>query len=101
MTLVIATRGIDLSVGAVAAISGSWASMYIVSSAADASVTVLTAVGVGPADGADRRRVERVPGTVLGIQPIVATLVLMVAGRGLAQMITDEKILTDNSRPTN
>ena len=33
MTLVIATRGIDLSVGAVAAISGSWASMYINSSA--------------------------------------------------------------------
>ena len=34
MTLVIATRGIDLSVGAVAAISGSWASMYIISSSA-------------------------------------------------------------------
>lgn len=29
----------------------------------------------------------------LGIQPIVATLLLMVAGRGLAQVITAEKIL--------
>ena len=47
MTLVIATRGIDLSVGAIAAICGSWASMYIISSADRASVgVVLTAVGV-------------------------------------------------------
>ena len=101
MTLVIATRGIDLSVGAVAAISGSWASMYIISSGDRArSAVVLTAVGVGAADG------PAAPGcwngflvAVLGIQPIVATLVLMVAGRGLAQVITDEKILYPDNSP--
>ena len=37
--------------------------------------------------------------SVLGIQPIVATLVLMVAGRGLAQVITDEKILYPDNSP--
>ena len=37
--------------------------------------------------------------TVLGIQPIVATLVLMTAGRGVAQLITDERIITPSSRP--
>src|SRR5206468_594336 len=50
MTLVIATRGIDISVGAVVA-------------------------GVG-------------------MQPIIATLVLMVAGRGIAQLITNGQIIT-------
>ena len=30
----------------------------------------------------------------LGLQPIIATLILMVAGRGLAQLITDGQILT-------
>ena len=33
---------------------------------------------------------------VLGIQPIVATLILMVAGRGIAQLITEGAILTFN-----
>ena len=36
---------------------------------------------------------------MLGIQPIVATLVLMVAGRGLAQVITNEKILYPDNSP--
>jgi simple sugar transport system permease protein len=31
---------------------------------------------------------------VLGIQPIVATLILMVAGRGIAQLITEGRIIT-------
>ena len=30
----------------------------------------------------------------LGLQPIVATLILMVAGRGLAQLLTDGQIVT-------
>jgi galactofuranose transport system permease protein len=100
MTLVIATRGIDLSVGAVAAISGSWASMYILSSSDPSSTgVVLAAVAVG-------LLIALVCGvwngflvSVLGIQPIVATLVLMVAGRGIAQIITNEKILYPDNSP--
>jgi len=37
--------------------------------------------------------------SVLGIQPIVATLVLMTAGRGFAQIITAEKILYPDNSP--
>jgi simple sugar transport system permease protein len=100
MTLVIATRGIDLSVGAVAAISGSWASMYIISSADGASVSVvLTAVGVALLMALIAGAWNGFLVSVLGIQPIVATLVLMVAGRGLAQVITDEKILYPDNSP--
>jgi simple sugar transport system permease protein len=36
---------------------------------------------------------------VIGIQPIIATLILMVAGRGLAQLITEGQIITINSGP--
>ena len=36
---------------------------------------------------------------VVGIQPIVATLILMVAGRGIAQLITGGQIITINSSP--
>ena len=101
MTLVIATRGIDLSVGAVAAITGSWASMYIIDSGDRASVgVVLTAVGVALVMALVLGAWNGFLVSVLGIQPIVATLVLMVAGRGVAQVITNEKILyPDNSPP--
>jgi simple sugar transport system permease protein len=34
---------------------------------------------------------------VLKIQPFVATLILMVAGRGVAQLITSGQIVTFNS----
>src|SRR6185436_231285 len=34
-----------------------------------------------------------------GIQPIIATLILMVAGRGIAQLITDGQIITIYHEP--
>jgi ribose/xylose/arabinose/galactoside ABC-type transport system permease subunit len=36
---------------------------------------------------------------VIGIQPIIGTLILMVAGRGLAQLVTSGQIVTINSEP--
>ena len=36
---------------------------------------------------------------VLGIQPIIATLILMTGGRGIAMLITEGQILTVNSAP--
>ena len=100
MTLVIATRGIDLSVGAVAAIAGAAAATFIDSSAhPDAMVTVLIGVGIALLLSALGGVWNGFLVTVLGIQPIVATLVLMTAGRGVAQLITDERIITPSSRP--
>lgn len=100
MTLVIATRGIDLSVGAVAAISGAWASMYIIESGDRLSVSVvLTAAGVALLMALVAGVWNGFLVSVLGIQPIVATLVLMTAGRGFAQIITSEKILYPDNSP--
>lgn len=100
MTLVIATRGIDLSVGAIMAVSGAVALTFISSSSdPDGLPTVIIAIllGVG---------VALVLGVwngflvaVVGIQPIIATLVLMLAGRGLALLITGGFITTINSAP--
>ena len=98
MTLVIATRGIDLSVGAIAAISGAVACTYMAgspdeSTAGRAIVAMTMAVGVAILLGVWNGFLV----SVLGIQPIIATLVLMTAGRGLAMLITDGQITTVNN----
>jgi simple sugar transport system permease protein len=106
MTLVVATGGVDLSVGAVIAISAA-----------------MGAVLINPALGKElisneilTRNATNTPlviiiladllaGTLCGlwngllvsrgkIQPMVATLILMVAGRGIAQLITNGQIMT-------
>lgn len=100
MTLVIATRGIDLSVGAVVAISGAVALSYIGSAPDPASpVTVLTAVGIALGLCLVLGVWNGFLVSVLGIQPIIATLVLMTAGRGIAMLITGGMITTVNSAP--
>jgi ribose/xylose/arabinose/galactoside ABC-type transport system permease subunit len=98
MTLVIATRGIDLSVGAVAAIAGAVACVYIAGaddqgSASTAIVACTMALGVCILLGLWNGFLV----AVLGIQPIIATLVLMTAGRGLAMLVTDGQITTVNN----
>ncbi|MBB3318971.1 simple sugar transport system permease protein [Rhizobium sp. BK181] len=91
MTLVIATKGIDLSVGAVIAICGAVAASSIVAGQSLA-MTLLVTVGVGLLCGVWNGFLV----AVLNIQPIIATLVLMVAGRGIAQLITEGVIMTFN-----
>ena len=95
MTLVIATRGIDLSVGAVAAIAGAVACTTI-AGAADPTSPAAVAKGIVVA-----LALCLVLGlwngflvALLGIQPIIATLVLMTAGRGIAMLVTDGQIIT-------
>ncbi|MBY3173473.1 ABC transporter permease [Rhizobium leguminosarum] len=92
MTLVIATKGIDLSVGAVIAICGAVAASSIVSGNSVAYTIILT-LAIGLACGVWNGFLV----AVLNIQPIIATLVLMVAGRGIAQLITEGAILTFNN----
>jgi ribose/xylose/arabinose/galactoside ABC-type transport system permease subunit len=91
MVLVIATRGIDLSVGAVMAIAGAVAASLVDSH----SVTLAlgAALGVGVLCGLWNGFLV----AVLRIQPIVATLILMVTGRGIAQLITEGRIVTFTS----
>jgi ribose/xylose/arabinose/galactoside ABC-type transport system permease subunit len=100
MTLVIATGGIDLSVGAVAAISGACACLLISRAEDQNSVTtmllaVAAALGLSMLCGLW----NGVLVAIIGIQPFVATLILMVAGRGIAQLITTGQIITISSSP--
>ena len=90
MSLVIATGGIDLSVGAVMAIAGAVAANLIVGTDLPAPLIILAGLGAGLAAGL-------LNGTLVagfGIQPIVATLILLVAGRGVAQLLNDGQIIT-------
>jgi ribose/xylose/arabinose/galactoside ABC-type transport system permease subunit len=107
MTLVIATGGVDLSVGAVIAISAGMGAVLInpvfgneqitnaVAADPNLTNTPLWLVVV----------VTMVAGTLCGlwngmlvsrakISPMVATLILMVAGRGIAQLIERGQIMT-------
>ncbi|THD78535.1 MAG: ABC transporter permease [Phenylobacterium sp.] len=89
MALVIATRGIDLSVGSVMAIAGAVAAAGV-AHGLPWGVSIALALGAGVACGLWNGLLV----AIMGIQPIVATLVLMVAGRGVAQLITSGRILT-------
>jgi galactofuranose transport system permease protein len=100
MTLVIATGGIDLSVGAVAAISGACACLIISHAANQNSVrTVLVAVAAALGLSILLGLWNGILVAVIGVQPIIATLILLVAGRGIAQLITSGQNLTINSTP--
>ncbi|SDM06660.1 simple sugar transport system permease protein [Nonomuraea maritima] len=91
MTLVIATGGIDLSVGSVVAIAGALACLQI-SLDAGLITAIALALGLCLLLGAWNGLLV----AAVGIQPIIATLILMVAGRGLAQLITGGQIITVN-----
>jgi galactofuranose transport system permease protein len=100
MMIVIATRGIDLSVGAMMAVSGAVALTIIDESPTpEAPGTLFLAIGAGVL-------VTLIFGiwngflvSVLKIQPIIATLVLMLAGRGIALLFTGGFITTVTSAP--
>ncbi|WP_428514077.1 ABC transporter permease [Pseudonocardia sp.] len=98
MTLVVATRGIDLSVGATVAIAGSVACTWIVTSPDPASPgAALVGIGIALVLALVLGAWNGLLVAALGVQPIIATLVLMTAGRGVAMLITDGQIITVNN----
>jgi ribose/xylose/arabinose/galactoside ABC-type transport system permease subunit len=92
MSLVIATAGIDLSVGSIMAIAGA-VSAYMITKGSD-SLWII--VGAGLAAGLIAGIINGLLVGYMSIQPIVATLILMVAGRGIAQLINEGQIVTFN-----
>ncbi len=92
MALVIGTEGVDLSVGSLMALSAALIPLYLGYGALPAVVVALV-VGLlaGTFNGLLVARV--------GIQPIVATLALLVGGRGLALVIAGGQ-LRDVRDPT-
>jgi ribose/xylose/arabinose/galactoside ABC-type transport system permease subunit len=100
MTLVIATGGVDLSVGAVMAISASMAGILMNPSALRNEVffvtdpyytfqplwlVIVSALAVAIVCGMWNGLLV----AHMRIQPMVATLILMISGRGIAQLITN------------
>ena len=92
MTFVIATGGVDLSVGSTMAVSGAIAAVLIDRGPVVAVVASLTGgCLVGALNG----------GLIgsLRVQPIVVTLATLIAGRGLAQIISHDGELVTVSAP--
>jgi galactofuranose transport system permease protein len=91
MTLVIATGGIDLSVGSVMSISGSLAALIFVGRIFSLTgpisyvVAILFAIFVAALCGL----FNGILITAFRIQPIVATLILFIAGRGVAEVLVN------------
>jgi simple sugar transport system permease protein len=94
MTLVIATRGIDISVGTVVAIAGATAAIILADDPNRVGVALMAALGVGLLAGAWNGLLA----AFVGMQPIIATLILMVAGRGVAQLLTGGQIIPIGAR---
>jgi galactofuranose transport system permease protein len=99
MTLVIATGGVDLSVGSLMAISGALAPLiflgrlvpglpFPLALALAFAVPILAAGALGWFNGWLITRFR--------IQPIIATLVLYIAGRGIAQVMTNGNLQVFN-----
>jgi len=96
MTLVIATRGIDLSVGAVMALSGAIAPLIFGSALGLAHpglglflaflLPLLAAAACGLFNG--------LLVGFLNVQPIIATLILFISGRGIALVLTNGNLQT-------
>jgi ribose/xylose/arabinose/galactoside ABC-type transport system permease subunit len=83
MALVISTGGIDLSVGSVMAIAGQVGALLIVNGSS-AYLGWVAALLVGVVCGL----FNGVLVARYGVQPIIATLILLIAGRGIAQLVT-------------
>ncbi|MEA2733629.1 MAG: galactofuranose transport system permease protein [Humisphaera sp.] len=93
MTLVIATGGIDLSVGAIMALSGMVAAMLITQRGWPVPLAVSAALTAGALAGAWNGFLV----AVVRIPPLVATLVLMYAGRGVAMLLSQGQHVRVNS----
>jgi galactofuranose transport system permease protein len=89
MAPVLSSRGVDLSVGSIMAISAA-VGVQLVSGGTASSLAIAGAIAAAALCGLWNAALV----TLLRVQPFVATLILMIAGRGLAQMITGSQITT-------
>jgi galactofuranose transport system permease protein len=87
MTLVIALGGIDLSVGSLMALSGAAAAILLTAHNASPALSALGGLTVAVAAGI----FNGVLVALVRIQPIVATLVMLVSARGIAQALSDDQ----------
>ncbi|MEV5718048.1 ABC transporter permease [Amycolatopsis mediterranei] len=91
MALVIGTEGIDLSVGSVMSIAAALIPLYL---GAGSLTAIVVAVLAGIVSGLFSGYLV----AYLGIQPIIATLALLVGGRGLALVIAHGQLVQLHNR---
>lgn len=82
MTLVILSRGVDLSAGSILGMAGATLAL---TAAFDPAVAIVAALAVGAAIGL----LNGVLIAWLGLQPFIATLATLIAGRGLVYIVSD------------
>ena len=94
MALVIAVAGIDLSVGSVMAIAGQVGALTLLAGVPPLVAIVLALLVTALCGSFNGTLVVR-----YGLQPIIATLILFIAGRGIAQLLSGGQ-LTGFRNPT-
>ncbi len=100
MAVVIGTGGIDLSVGAIMAIAGAVVAglvarpPYSILAQVDVGGSIALALAAGLVVALLFGCINGGLVAILGVQPLMATLVLMVSGRGVAQLLTSGQIIT-------
>lgn len=106
MTLVIATEGIDISVGSIAAIAGAVAVLTIrggdityLATQGTSTVPVILIILVALTAAGLCGLFNGFLIAIVKIQPIIATLILMVAGRGMAMLFTGGYVLNYDHPP--
>jgi len=93
MTLVIAGGGIDLSVGSVAALTGTAAALLLSKGGASWLTACAGSLGLALTFGL----LNGLLVVKLKLQPIIATLVTLVLARGLAQTLSQDQSVSFNS----
>jgi galactofuranose transport system permease protein len=102
MTLVIASGGIDISVGSIMAIASSTIAVLLSGKTVDVNQHLVSNISLGSALLLTLGLAlilglwNGVLVSYFGLQAIVATLILLVAGRGIAQLITSGNVITVN-----
>ncbi|MGN8552335.1 UNVERIFIED_CONTAM: ABC transporter permease [Microbacterium sp. SLM126] len=98
MTFVIATGGIDLSVGSMMAVGGAVAMETLSSLSGSAPIgAMLAAIGLALALTIVLGAINGFLVAVVGLQPFITTLIMMLAARGIARVITSGQ----NTNATN
>ncbi len=100
MTFVIATKGIDLSVGSIMAVGGAAAMETL--GAVDGQNpfgAMFIAIAVALLIGALLGVINGLLVAVVGLQPFISTLVMMLAARGIARVITGGQNTNAHERP--
>lgn len=100
MALVIATRGIDLSVGSIMVVSGAVSMEFLKDADSAGSVGAAgTAIAIALVVSTLIGVVNGLLITALGLQPFISTLIMMLAGRGIAKVITSGQNTNARNEP--